>query len=85
MKTFWRTLGDLFINFNGDGDAKLVLGIGCIIFACFYIAMIKLGDVAGFLAISGIGTSLLGLGVVQDKVNQTAPPAGGNPTQGITG
>ena len=75
MKTILKTIGDWFINFNGDGDAKLVLGFALIIFACFYIAMIAKGDVAGFLAISGVGTGLLGLGVVQDKVNQSAPPA----------
>jgi hypothetical protein len=80
----FKTIGDWFLNFNGDGDAKLVLGFALIIFSCVYIAVIDKGNVPAFLAISGVGTSLLTLGVVQDKVNQSAPPAsGGNPTQGV--
>lgn len=80
-----KAVGDFFLNFNGDGDVKLFLGIGMVILSAFYITMIKLGDVAGFLAISGVGTGLLGLGVVQDKVNQTASSQGSNPNQGISG
>ena len=79
MKSFFKVIGDFFLDHDGYGDEKRLLGIGLIIFACFYVAMIKVGDLTGFLAISGVGTTLLGLGIAGDKVNQssapTSPPA----------
>lgn len=74
-----KTIGDWFLNFNGDGDVKLFLGFAFAIFGGFYIAMIKPGDVAGFIAIEGTAGTFLGLGVVQDKVNAGSPPAGTPP------
>jgi hypothetical protein len=84
LKLILKTLGDFFLDHNGDGDEKRLLGIGLVVFACVYIAAIKPGDLAGFLGIAGVGTGLLGLGVVGDQVNKTSSSSS-NSSAGIPG
>ena len=73
LKQILKVVGDWFLNFNGDGDVKLFLGIAFAIFGAVYIAVINKGDAVGFGAIEGTAATFLGLALGQDAVNNNAP------------
>ena len=61
MKAFLKRIGDMFLDQQGGVDDKRVMGVLMLLYACVYIGLIKVGDVAGFSAIALVGGGLLGV------------------------
>ncbi len=56
----WKFVTDVFQDFEDHWDAKPIAGVAFLIFAGYYISVIRPGDSTTFLAIAGIGLGLLG-------------------------
>jgi hypothetical protein len=67
MKTFFKAIGDMFLDQNGGTDEKRVLGFAAGAFAFVYIGLIHPGDFATFTAIGGYSLALLGISVAGDQ------------------
>lgn len=67
MKIFLKKIGDMFLDQQGGVDEKRVLGTLMLVYACVYIAIIKMGDVLGFTAIATVAGGLLGVASLADQ------------------
>jgi hypothetical protein len=59
-------VGDFFLDKQNNGDEKRFFGCAFLVASLIYVFTQK--DIAGFLAISGVGTTLLGVASVTDKI-----------------
>lgn len=61
FKEVWKFLTDLFQDFEDHWDLKPLLGFCFVVFGGWYVGFgPNHGDIAGFLAIEGVGCFLLG-------------------------
>jgi len=71
IPTFFKVLGDFFLDKNGDGDEKRFFGICFLVYAAVF-AWFHPDAAMMVVELAGFGTTLLGLGVLGDKVSPTA-------------
>jgi hypothetical protein len=65
MKKFLAKLGDMFLDQAGGVDEKRVLGIPTLAASVVYVLVT--GNLPVFAAVAGLGTALLGIGVIGDQ------------------
>ncbi len=85
MKIFLSKLGDMFLDQAGGVDEKRVIGIPALVAAIVYVLIVGSAGLPVFAAVAGLGTTLLGIGVLGDqgKLNVSSMPS--NPAAGIPG
>lgn len=75
----WKWIKGSITDTLGRPEPKMVLGILAVLAAlgyAFWSAIIeKKPDWTGFLAISGVGTALMGASAIMDDRNDGRPPA----------
>ncbi len=85
MKTFLSKLGDMFLDQAGGVDEKRVIGIPALVAAVVYVLVVGSAGLPVFAAVAGLGTTLLGIGVLGDQGRLNVSSAPSDPAAGIPG